>query len=118
MHLFLAKQGSPQLVSQKRKASHIGLVKRWEALCMCVADGWNLGFAGGQMVLDGSAVAYKQIAVAIEEIPGVVAHGLVEHPKVTAIVATSSGPQILRQVREPAIRWSPCHYLHPLSGIA
>lgn len=54
------------------------------------------------MVLDGSPVAYREIAAAIEDIPGVVAHGLIEHPRVTAVVAGASGPQILQQVRQHA----------------
>jgi hypothetical protein len=51
------------------------------------------------VVLDGSLVAYQEIAAAIEEIPGVVAHGLVLHPRVIAVVAGPSGPQIFKPVR-------------------
>lgn len=51
------------------------------------------------MRLDGMAdVGYREIAEAIEEIPGVVAHGLVVRTGVTAIVAAPSGPQVLKQV--------------------
>lgn len=49
--------------------------------------------------LDGKAdVGYREIAAAIEEIPGVVAHGLIVRAGVTAVVAAPSGPQVIEQV--------------------
>ncbi|BDA44081.1 probable ribose-5-phosphate isomerase A [Coccomyxa sp. Obi] len=50
--------------------------------------------------LDGNAdVSYREIAEAIEEVPGVVAHGLVVRSGITAVVATPAGPQILEQMQ-------------------
>jgi hypothetical protein len=49
--------------------------------------------------LDGNAdVSYREIAEAIEEIPGVVAHGLIVRNGVSAVVAAASGPLVLEQV--------------------
>ena len=49
--------------------------------------------------LDGrESCSYEDIAEAIEEISGVVAHGLVLKENVTAVVHTPEGAQILRKV--------------------
>jgi ribose 5-phosphate isomerase len=49
--------------------------------------------------LDGrDSCNYEDIAEAIEEIGGVVAHGLIIKDNVTAVVHTPEGAQILRKV--------------------
>ena len=55
--------------------------------------------AEGTLRLDGEdSCSYEAIAGAIEEIPGVVAHGLVLEDNVIAVVHTPEGAQILRKV--------------------
>ena len=60
-------------------------------MTMCCAE--------GTLRLDGEdSCSYEAIAGAIEEIPGVVAHGLVLADNVIAVVHTPEGAQILRKV--------------------
>ena len=55
--------------------------------------------AEGTLRLDGEdSCSYEAIAEAIEDIPGVVAHGLVLADNVIAVVHTPEGAQILRKV--------------------
>ena len=57
--------------------------------------------------LDGEdSCSYEAIAEAIEEVPGVIAHGLVLKDNVIAVVHTPEGAQILRKVPH----WSPQPY--------
>ncbi len=69
--------------------------------------------------LDGKeSCSYEDIAEAIEEINGVVAHGLVLKDDVTAVVHTPEGAQILRKVfaapydaSAPRHHWGKCLHL-------
>ena len=65
--------------------------------------------------LDGrESCSYEDIAEAIEEIGGVVAHGLVLKDNVTAVVHTPEGAQILRKVQHLLFATHPLLALHAI----